>query len=62
MKKHNLKLFAIGMLLAVVVSWAIKNYIPSIIQAEKVCASAKVIDDMSTELLICYNEMDRCNK
>ena len=62
MKKYNVKLFIIGLLAAIALAWAVNAYLPSIMEAEKQCASPKVIDDMSRELLICYNEMDRCNK
>jgi len=48
--------------MAIALAWGVKNFIPSIVEAEKVCTSKKVIDDMSKELLTCYNEMDRCNK
>jgi hypothetical protein len=62
MRSHKVKLFIVGMLAAIALAWGVKNFIPSIIEAEKVCTSTKVVDDMSRELLICYNEMDRCNK
>jgi len=62
MKKHSVKLFIIGLLVAIALAWGVNNYLPSVVEAEKQCASPRVIDDMSKELLICYNEIDRCNK
>ena len=43
-------------------AWGVKNFTSPTIEAERVCTSKKVVDDMSKELLTCYNEMDRCNK
>lgn len=50
------------MLLCLVLAWGIKNYLPSIAETKKQCTSPKVVDDLSTELLKCYDSMDRCNK
>ena len=51
------------MMTALVLAWGIKNYLPSITEAEeKQCMSPRVVDDLSKELLICYENVDRCNK
>jgi len=62
MNKHNVKIIIIGMLLAIAMSWGVINYLPSMLETENYCIAPKVIDDMSQELLTCYENIDRCNK
>jgi len=62
MSKHNIKVIAMGMLMATTMAWGIKNYLPSMMETEEHCIAPRVIDDISSELLLCYNNMDRCNQ
>ena len=52
----------VGMVMAVAMAWAAKNYLPSIMEAKQQCIAPRVMDDMSKELLTCYENIDRCNK
>jgi len=62
MKDFRVKLMFIGLLAAIALAWGVANYVPSIIEAQQQCVSPRVIDDMSKELMICYENIDRCNK
>ena len=60
MKK--IKIAMVVMVVAMIVAWGVKNFLPSIIEQPQQCASPRVIDDLSKELMSCYNNIDRCNK
>ena len=62
MKDYKVKLMFIGLLAAIALAWGVANYVPSITNAKKQCIAPRVVDDMSKELLLCYENMDRCNK
>jgi hypothetical protein len=49
------------MSLSLVLVWGIKNYLPSVVEPQKQCTSPKVVDDLSKELMRCYDNIDRCN-
>jgi hypothetical protein len=63
MSRHNIKVMAIGtILLAIGMTWGIKNYLPLVEETESHCIAPRVIDDISKELLSCYGSVDRCNQ
>ncbi|MAG39515.1 hypothetical protein CMI41_00925 [Candidatus Pacearchaeota archaeon] len=62
MKQVNIKMMIVALLLAIALAWGCKHYLPSIINAEKQCISPRVMDDISAELLHCYENLDRANQ
>lgn len=63
MKEFKTKILVVSLLAAIALMWGVTNYVPSIIEAgEGQCASPRVVDDLSKELLICYDNVDRCNR
>jgi hypothetical protein len=62
--KNNKLIFVSGVLAIIICAWGVQSYFLSEVEPEPEphCASLKVIDDMSKELLHVYNKMDLCNE
>jgi len=62
MKEFKIKAVIISLLLAAALMWGVTKYTESIRNAGKQCASPLVVDDLSKELMVCYENVDRCNR
>ena len=62
MKSLNIKFAFIAVIAATALVWGVKNYSNSIVKKQQQCIPSVVVDDLSAELLRCYETIDTCNK
>ena len=71
MRKRNIKIFIMGIVAVIAIAmtaivWTVKSFVPtkeiSVVNIEKSCPDENIVNDMSDELLSCYEGIDRCNK